>query len=154
MSGGEYSRDLNRLPISCASAFSRIIPTFAGATIVPMQGIDGVKLRQTEKQVWAATGKPSAISRTTNELGKSTQWMYRDFSVLFQTGSGVTSVLTFSCSQRTKSDIGSRVDGGRRRPQAGGRLTTFSTEKEKVKYVDVSVLVVTGARATIPRRVP
>lgn len=126
-----------------------------------MQGIDKVKLRQTEKQVKAAAGKPRAIFRTTNSAGESTQWMYPSFSVFFQSGTRVTSVLTFSRSQRTKAGIGvgsteaevvaaypkvDCQDTGRFRLctlgvlRPGGRITNFSMKKGRVNYVDVAAL--------------
>jgi hypothetical protein len=149
-------------PLASLLALSAVlmIPAVASATIFPQKGIDAVRLQQTEKQVRAVAGKPNAIFRSTNQLGEATQWMYPGFSVLFQSGSRVTSVLTFSRRQRTKSGIGvgsteaevvaaypkvDCQDVGRFRecllgvPKPGGRLTNFSIKKGKVHYVDVMI---------------
>jgi hypothetical protein len=97
---------MKRLLTLLASSAVLMVPAAASATIVPQQGIGGVKLNQTKQRVRAVAGKPLRVDTYTDDFGDYTTFAYPQFSVSFREGNRVTSVVTFSRRQRTSSDIG------------------------------------------------
>ena len=95
----------------------------AGATILPQQGMAGVKLEMTKKQVRAALGEPLGIRRGKNDFGPYTEFRYPFLvSVFFQGDRTVTSVRTSGRKERTpqSSHAGPEVHQLRVPAGAGG----------------------------------
>ena len=79
----------------------------AGAGSLAVQkGIHGVRLGMTQAQVKATAGTPRKVERTTTELGSSTIYRYRTYSVTFFNGTRVSQVDTQSVVERTTNGIG------------------------------------------------
>lgn len=79
----------------------------AAATIVPQQGIGGAKLGMSKSTVRGQLGKPRKVTTGKNDFGNYTTYRYRhQITVMFQSGSAVTSVKTSSAAERTKDGIG------------------------------------------------
>ena len=79
----------------------------AGAgRLVVQKEIHGVRLGMTQSQVKATAGTPRKVERTTTELGSSTIYRYRTYSVTFFNGARVSQVDTQSVVERTTKGIG------------------------------------------------
>jgi hypothetical protein len=78
----------------------------AAAKIVVQRGIAGLELRLTKAQVRAKLGKPAKTRTGRNEFGRYTELVYPRVTVLFQSGSRVTALRTFSRAERTVAGIG------------------------------------------------
>jgi hypothetical protein len=83
-------------------------PASAAGTgrLVVQKGIHGVRLGMTQAQVKATAGTPRKVERTTTELGSSTIYRYRTYSVTFFNGTRVSQVDTQSLAERTTNGIG------------------------------------------------
>lgn len=136
----------------------------AGATILPQQGMAGVKLEMTKKQVRAALGEPLGIRRGKNDFGPYTEFRYPFLvSVFFQGDRTVTSVRTSGRKERTAQGIGvgstemdvkRKVPGARCKTFLGGfrqcfvgsfrpgtRVTDFQIKRGRVVRVDVGFVI-------------
>jgi len=140
----------------------------AGATIVPGQGLEGVKLGMTASEVRAALGPPRAITRTRGALGfLVTRLHYDRLTVDLQRLNRVPvviRVLTTKAGEQTRSGIGvgSPVAAAARLPGAHcytqtpteryclignakrplSRFTVFeSTRDRKITLVEVALAV-------------
>ena len=78
----------------------------AWTAIVVQRGIAGLELRMTKAQVRAKLGTPVKVKTGKNEFGRFTQFVYPRVTVLFQSGSRVTALRTFSRAERTAAGIG------------------------------------------------
>jgi len=74
--------------------------------LVVQKGIHGVRLGMTQAQVKATAGTPRKVERTTTELGSSTIYRYRTYTVTFFNHSRVSQVATQSVVERTTNGIG------------------------------------------------
>jgi hypothetical protein len=96
---------VRRAPILIAvSALALAAP--AGAAIVVQRGIAGLELRMTKAQVRTKLGMPTKVKTGRNEFGRFTQFVYPRVTVLFQSGSRVTALRTFSRAERTSTGVG------------------------------------------------
>lgn len=88
------------------AVFTLALAAPAGATIVVQRGIAGLELRMTKAQVRAKLGTPAKVKTGKNEFGRFTQFVYARVTVLFQSGSRVTALRTFSRAERTAAGVG------------------------------------------------
>jgi hypothetical protein len=96
---------VTRLALALA-AFLLAAPV-AGATIVPQQGMAGVRVGMTRAQVEAALGTPLRVVRGTNDFGRYTELRYPfRVRVLLQGDVSVTAVWTTGRRERTASGVG------------------------------------------------
>jgi hypothetical protein len=102
-----------------------VAPT--AAAIVVQRGIAGLELRMTKADVRAKLGKPTKIRTGKNDFGKYTEFVYPRVTVLFQSGSRVTALRTFSRAERTSAGIGVGSSEARVKAKvAGVRCSTES----------------------------
>jgi hypothetical protein len=134
----------------------------AGGAIVVQRGIAGLELRMTKSQVRAKLGMPTKVKTGTNEFGRFTQFLYPRVTVLFQSGSRVTALRTFSRAERTsrgvgvgsrEADVKAKVAGVKCESVSGARhcyvgkflpgkrITDFSIRGGKVTSVVVGFVV-------------
>jgi hypothetical protein len=97
--------------VRCALVASIIVLTLAlaapaGTAIVVQRSIAGLQLRMTKAEVRAKLGTPAKVKTGKNEFGRYTQFVYPRVTVLFQSGSRVTALRTFSRAERTASGVG------------------------------------------------
>ena len=79
----------------------------AAATIVPQQGMAGVRLGMTKTAVRVALGAPLRIVRGTNDFGPFTEFRYpKRVRVTFQGDVSVTAISTTGVAERTSRGIG------------------------------------------------
>ena len=74
--------------------------------VVIQQGIAGLRLGMTQAQVKAKVGLPRKVERWKSEIGPSTIYRYRTYSVTFFAGQRVTQLSTVSRKERTAQGIG------------------------------------------------
>ena len=134
----------------------------AWTAIVVQRGIAGLDLRMTKAQVRAKLGTPTKVKTGKNEFGSFTQFVYPRVTVLFQSGSRVTALRTFSRAERTaagvgvgsrEADVKSKVTGVKCETVSGARhcyvgkflpgkrITDFSIRGGKVASVVVGFVV-------------
>src|SRR4029077_4851738 len=78
----------------------------AQATIVPGQGIAGVRLGMSKGDVRGKLGSPRSTSSGHNDFGNYTSYKYRHgLRVFFQRGQTLTSVAPSSSHEKTKKGI-------------------------------------------------
>jgi hypothetical protein len=94
-----------KLPI-VATVFFLIVAAPAFATIVPQQGIHGVKVGMTPAQVKTLLGSPMKTSHGKNDFGTWVEFKYAALDVSFQSGAGATSIETVSAKERTDTGVG------------------------------------------------
>jgi hypothetical protein len=144
------------------AAFTLSLAAPAGAAIVVQRGIAGLELRMTKAQVRAKLGTPAKVKTGKNEFGRFTQFVYPRVTVLFQSGSRVTALRTFSRAERTAAGVGvgsreadvkakvagvkcESVSGARHcyvgKFLPGKRITDFSIRGGKVTSVVVGFVV-------------
>lgn len=95
--------------VACAGLALALAATASAACargLVVQKGIHGVRLGMTQAQVKATAGTPRKVERTTTELGSSTIYRYRTYSVTFFNHDRVSQVDTRSVLERTASGIG------------------------------------------------
>jgi hypothetical protein len=150
------------LVVVCVAALALAVS--AGATIVPQQGMFGVRLGMTKAQVRAAAGPPLAVVRRSNEFGTFTEFRYPFLvRVVFQGDRTVTNVSTTGRRERTIRGVGvgstlaqirNRVAGVRCEPPESGirvchrgeflpgrRVTAFVLRGGRVFRVDVGFVI-------------
>jgi hypothetical protein len=88
------------------AVFALALAAPAGAAIVVQRGIAGLELRMTKAQVRTKLGTPTKVKTGKNEFGRFTQFVYPRVTVLFQSGSRVTALRTFSRAERTSTGVG------------------------------------------------
>ena len=100
----------------------------ADARIVPQQGIKGVTLDMTDRQVRAKLGRPDGIAFKRHEIiGRSKTYRYGLTKILIGPGSGkVLSITTTSRAERTSSGVG--VGSTERAVDTRVRNSTCKTE--------------------------
>jgi outer membrane protein assembly factor BamE (lipoprotein component of BamABCDE complex) len=149
-------------PIAAVAVAAAALASAAAATIVPQQGIAGVKIGMTKAKVRSLLGVPPSVKTGSNDFGKYTIFKYRGLQVFFQGNATLTSVSTTRTSERTVSGIGvgtsegqvkakikgvkCKTDSGFRhcylgRFTAGHRVTDFAIRSGKVSRVDVGVVI-------------
>jgi hypothetical protein len=130
--------------------------------IVPQRGIAGLRLGMTQTQVKTTVGLPGRVERSSTELGPSTTFHYRTYSVTFFAGPRVTQLATRSPRERTATGIGvgstraevsARVAGVRCLKEfqydhcyvgawkPGRTITDFSLERGRVNRVVVGYVI-------------
>jgi hypothetical protein len=153
--------------MGAAVVLASVAATSAAATLIPSQGIDGIKLQMTEAQVRAQLGAPATITQSRGALGNPvTRLHYPRLDVDLQRLSGsrvVTRVLTTHPGEETASGIGvgsslaavKRLSGSHcwweaaahycrigSRAKPASRLTMFWIDaKQRVTLVSVSLVV-------------
>jgi hypothetical protein len=153
--------------MGAAVVLASVAATSAAATLIPSQGMDGIKLQMTEAQVRAQLGAPATITRSRGALGNPvTRLHYPRLDVDLQRLSGslvVTRVLTTHPGEETASGIGvgsslaavKRLSGAHcwweaaahycrigSRAKPASRLTMFWIDaKQRVTLVSVSLVV-------------
>lgn len=149
-------------PIALAAAVGAVLASSAAATIVPQQGIAGVKIGMTKAKARSVLGAPSSVKRGSNDFGKYTMFKYGGLQVLFQGNAALTGVSTTRTSERTAKGAGvgsteaqvkakvkgvkCKTDSGFRhcylgKLGAGHRVTDFAIKRGKVYRVDVGVVI-------------
>jgi hypothetical protein len=144
-----------------------LLAASAVATIVPGQGLAGVRLRMSEAQVRAALGAPLTVTRTRGALGfLVTRLHYARVTVDLQRLGGepvVVRVLTTSPGERTASGVrvgspiaaAARLRGAHCSSQPAGqrycrtgngtkplsRFTLFESRSGRISLVEVALLV-------------
>ena len=78
----------------------------AATTIVPQQGIAGVRLDMTQAQVRAVLGAPTKVKHGSSDFGPYTRFTYSRVTVMFQGNAKVTSVWTQSPAEKTARGAG------------------------------------------------
>jgi hypothetical protein len=150
--------------LAVLGALAVIAPGNAAAIIQIDQGIAGVRLGNTKKQVRAALGTPKRIRHGSSELGPFTQFDYAGrIRVFFSGGNRVTLVATRGLGDRTARGVGvrSRLNAVRNRvpgvtcepPSLGLRVchtndfepgqvvTSFILKNGRVIRADVGVVI-------------
>jgi hypothetical protein len=97
---------VRRILIPVIAVLTLALPAPAGTAIVVQRGIAGLKLQMTKAQVRAKLGTPTKVKTGKNEFGRFTQLVYPRVTVLFQSGSRVTALRTFSRAERTSAGLG------------------------------------------------
>jgi len=134
----------------------------AAATIVPQQGIAGVRLHMTKAQVRAKLGAPKRALNGRNEFGLYSTWVYARVTISFQGQKRVTSMKTLSRLERTATGVGvgspearvkARAPAAKCRTESGSRqcvvgafgpgrtVTVFSIKSGKVRAVLVGIVI-------------
>jgi hypothetical protein len=87
-----------------------LAPGGAGALddgrVVVQQGIAGVRPGMTQDEVKARAGLPLKVEHGRTEIGSSTTYRYRTYSVTFFGARRVTQVETVSSAERTRAGVG------------------------------------------------
>jgi hypothetical protein len=130
--------------------------------LVPQRGIAGVRLGMTQAHVKTTVGLPRRVTRASSELGRSTTYEYRTYSVTFFGGPRVTSMETRSPRERTtrgvgvgssRADVSAKVTGARCVTELGyahcyvgtwapGRqITDFALARGRVTRVTVGYVI-------------
>jgi hypothetical protein len=91
-----------------ATVAALTVPASAGASIVPQQGMLGVKLGTTANQIRARLGPPDAVRHPTSEiLGRYTEYRYGEVRVsLFDSNGQAFNFVTRGKSARTTRGVG------------------------------------------------
>ena len=97
---------MNRLAATLIAVASLAFASAANAEIVPGKGIAGISLGQTQAKVHDVAGEPLHVARRSDEFGKTIIWSYLRLNVDFRNGKRVTTVTSFSRTERTALDIG------------------------------------------------
>ena len=153
---------LRAFPIAAAAVLAGVLAFSAAATIVPQQGVAGVKIGMTQAKVRSVLGAPKSVKHGSNDFGKYTILKYGGLQVNFQGNATVTAVSTTRTSEQTASGAGvgsteaqvkakvkgvkCATDSGFRhcylgKLAAGHRVTDFSIKRGKVTRVDVGVVI-------------
>ena len=150
--------------LTLLSAFAVIVPGEAAAIIQIDQGIAGVRIDNTKRQVRAALGTPKRVRNGTNDFGPFTEFLYAGrIRVLFSGGNRVTLVATRGLGDRTARGVGvrstlnavrNRVPGVTCDPPSiglrvchtnefvgGQRVTSFILRNGRVIRADVGVVI-------------
>ena len=138
------------------------LPASAGATIVPQQGMAGVRLHMTKAQVRAKLGAPKKTLQGKNDFGPYSTWVYPRVTINFQGRKKVTSMQTLSPLERTASGVGvgstearvkAKVPAAKCSTTVGSRqcvvgafkpgrtVTVFSIKAGKVRAVVVGIVI-------------
>jgi hypothetical protein len=134
-----------------------------GATIVPQQGMAGIRLGMTKAQVRATAGTPLAVVHGSKEFGPFTEFRYPFLiRVTFQGDQTVTNVRTTGRRERTSRSVGvgsteaqvrARVPGVRCESSGGfrqcflgaflpgRRVTAFQIRSGRVARIDVGFVI-------------
>ncbi len=93
---------------AAATAAALAVPASAGASIVPQQGMLGVKLGTTASQIRARLGPPDAVRHPTSEiLGRYTEYRYGEVRIsLFDSNGQAFNFFTRGKSARTTRGVG------------------------------------------------
>jgi hypothetical protein len=97
---------VRRLLLVTASVLALVAVPAGAAKIVIQKGMAGLELRMTKAQVRAQLGAPPKIRTGKNDFGSYTEFVYPRVTVLFQGGSRVTALRTFSRAERTRAGVG------------------------------------------------
>jgi hypothetical protein len=91
-----------------ATVAALTVPASAGASIVPQQGMLGVKLGTTANQIRARLGPPDAVRHPASEiLGRYTEYRYGEVRVsLFDSNGQAFNFVTRGKSARTTRGVG------------------------------------------------
>lgn len=149
-------------PIAAVAVAAAALAAGVSATIVPQQGIAGVKIGMTKAKVRSVLGKPKSVKTGSNDFGTYAIYKYGGLQVVFQGNATLTSVSTTRTTERTTSGIGAgsteaqvkaRVKGVKCKTQsgfrhcyvgaftAGHRVTDFAIKRGKVYRVDVGTVI-------------
>ena len=157
-------RILRHLTPVAAAVTALAVTAPAGASIVPQQGMLGVKMGMTASQITARLGPPDAVSRPRNEIfGRFIRYRYGEvFVELFQSNSQAFHFYTTGRSARTTKGVGvgspesyvrsaisgeaCRNEGGFRfcnvgQLEAGRIVTTFRIRNGRVIRVDIGRVI-------------
>jgi hypothetical protein len=150
------------LAVALAAAALLALPVGAGATIVPQQGMAGVRLQMTKEQVRAKLGAPRRTRDGKNDFGPYSTWVYPRITINFQGRQKVSSMQTLSRLERTASGVGvgsteARVKAGVPKVKCSNELgsrqcvvgalkpgrtvTVFSIKSGRVRAVVVGVVL-------------
>jgi hypothetical protein len=170
--GAGHAGESDRLPpmrtlkylLAAAVLIALAAPSTAGASIVPQQGMLGVKMGMTATQISARLGLPDSVSHPRNEIfGRYIRYRYGEVYIeLFESNTQAFHFYTTGRSARTASGVGvgspesymrssikgetCRNEGGTRFCNVGvleaGRIvTTFRVKSGKVTRVDIGRVI-------------
>jgi len=156
---------MRRFPLALAAAAAATLGAApaADALVQVDRGIAGARLGNTRAQVRAALGKPSRVTRGTNDFGRFVVFRYAGgIQVTFQGATSVSGVSTTGLGDRTSRGVGvgsteaqvsAKVPGVRCEVIAGDRtchtgsfkagqaMTVFLMDAGKVRRVDVAIVI-------------
>ncbi|MFL5945401.1 MAG: hypothetical protein ACJ74C_08195 [Gaiellaceae bacterium] len=153
---------MRALAVALVAVALLALPVGAGATIVPQQGMAGVRLQMTKAQVRAKLGAPRNMRDGMNDFGPYSMWVYPRITINFQGRQTVSSMQTLSPLERTASGVGvgsieARVKAGVPKVKCSSELglrhcvvgafkpgrtvTVFSIKSGKVRAVVVGVIL-------------
>jgi len=120
------------LVLAVALALALALPAAGGATIVPQQGMAGIRLGLTQARVKSVLGEPLRVVHGSNDFGPYTVFRYPyRVRVSFQGDERVTSIRTTGTHERTKRGIGvGSTEADVQANVAGVRCETIGTFRE------------------------
>lgn len=148
--------------VGCAVVMSGTALAVGEGRFVVQQGIAGLRLGMTQAQVKAKVGLPRKVERGSSEIGPSTTYHYRTYSVTFFAGPNATQMDTLSPKERTLRGIGvgstraevrAKVAGVRCLKEfgydhcyvgvwkPGGKITDFSIKDGRVARVSIGYII-------------
>lgn len=152
------------LALSATTLSALAAPAAADALVQIDRGIAGARLGNSQAEVRAALGRPSAVVRGRNDFGPYTEFRYRraQIRVTFQGNLRVTAVSTTGRGDRTRRGVGvgsteqavkARVAGitcetfggfrscNTKQGLPGQRITAFSIEDGRVTRITVGRVI-------------